>query len=183
MGDFSWNKLKSLLIWVLRKACVKIVYLGVYKPRKQKWGSQTWKGRKSMMYYWLIQVVPFRETLSGTLSNKTTLRIVLPGRNVGRLYPPGPVHYWLGVDPRQYSCLENSMDRGAWQATVHGVTKSWTWLDNYHSLDSISLHLWAGHRSRTNGPPASSVTRGIPPGLETGVVLLLTPNLCSEQSG
>ena len=25
-----------------------------------------------------------------------------------------------------YSCLENSMDRGAWQATVHRVTKSWT---------------------------------------------------------
>ena len=27
-------------------------------------------------------------------------------------------------NPLQYSCLENSMDRGAWQATVHGVTKS-----------------------------------------------------------
>ena len=26
----------------------------------------------------------------------------------------------------QYSCLGNSMDRGAWQAVVHGVTKSWT---------------------------------------------------------
>ena len=26
----------------------------------------------------------------------------------------------------QYSCLENSMDRGAWQALVHGVTKSCT---------------------------------------------------------
>ena len=26
----------------------------------------------------------------------------------------------------QYSCLENSMDRGALLATVHGVTKSWT---------------------------------------------------------
>jgi len=25
--------------------------------------------------------------------------------------------------PLQYSCLENSMDRGAWQATVHGVTE------------------------------------------------------------
>ena len=25
----------------------------------------------------------------------------------------------------QYSCLGNSMDRGAWWATVHGVTKSW----------------------------------------------------------
>ena len=26
----------------------------------------------------------------------------------------------------QYPCLENPMDRGAWQATVHGVAKSWT---------------------------------------------------------
>ena len=29
-------------------------------------------------------------------------------------------------NPFQYSCLENSMDRGALQAAVHGVTKSWT---------------------------------------------------------
>ena len=29
-------------------------------------------------------------------------------------------------NPLQYSCLENPMDRGAWQATVHGVTKNWT---------------------------------------------------------
>ena len=31
-------------------------------------------------------------------------------------------------DPLQYSCLENPMDRGAWWATVHGVSKSQTWL-------------------------------------------------------
>ena len=30
--------------------------------------------------------------------------------------------------PLQRSCLENPMDRGAWRATVHGVTKSQTWL-------------------------------------------------------
>ena len=29
-------------------------------------------------------------------------------------------------NPLQYSCLENSMGRGAWRATVHSVTKSWT---------------------------------------------------------
>ena len=29
-------------------------------------------------------------------------------------------------NPPQYSCLENSIDRGAWQAIVHEVTKSWT---------------------------------------------------------
>ena len=31
-------------------------------------------------------------------------------------------------NPLQYSCLENPMDRRAWWATVHGVTKSQTWL-------------------------------------------------------
>ena len=29
-------------------------------------------------------------------------------------------------NPLQYSCLENSMDRGPWQVTVHGVAKSRT---------------------------------------------------------
>ena len=33
--------------------------------------------------------------------------------------------------PLHYSCLENSMDRGAWQATVRGVTKSQTQLSNF----------------------------------------------------
>ena len=40
---------------------------------------------------------------------------------------------WLGRSPRerngyplQYSCLENPVDRGAWQVTVRRVTKSWT---------------------------------------------------------
>ena len=29
-------------------------------------------------------------------------------------------------NPLQYSCLENPMDRGAWYATVHEATNSWT---------------------------------------------------------
>ena len=29
-------------------------------------------------------------------------------------------------NPLQYSCLENPVDGGAWQATVHGVKNSWT---------------------------------------------------------
>ena len=34
-------------------------------------------------------------------------------------------------NPLQYSCLEGPMDRGAWWATVHGVTKSWTRLSDF----------------------------------------------------
>ena len=38
----------------------------------------------------------------------------------------------------QYSSLENPMDRGAWQATVHGVTKSQTQLSSDHSVLKIN---------------------------------------------
>ena len=38
-----------------------------------------------------------------------------------------PLGWWSpregNGNPLQYSCLENSMDRGAWQATVHAVAK------------------------------------------------------------
>ena len=37
-------------------------------------------------------------------------------------------------NPLQYLCLENPMDRGAWWATVHRVTKSWT------RLKQLSMH-------------------------------------------
>ena len=35
-----------------------------------------------------------------------------------------------GDNPLQYSCLENSMDRGAWRDIVHGITKSQTRLSD-----------------------------------------------------
>ena len=34
-------------------------------------------------------------------------------------------------NPLQYPCLKNPMDGGAWEATVHGVTKSWTRLSDF----------------------------------------------------
>ena len=37
-------------------------------------------------------------------------------------------------NPLQYSGLENPMDRGAWQATVHRVTKSWIRLSDFHFI-------------------------------------------------
>ena len=37
-------------------------------------------------------------------------------------------------NPLQYSCLENPMDRGAWQTIAHGVAKSWTCLNEYVHL-------------------------------------------------
>ena len=56
--------------------------------------------------------------------------------------------------PLQYSCLENSMDRAAWRATVYGVLKSWTGGGNGNPLQYSCLEnpmdcsIW-GHESWT----------------------------------
>ena len=45
--------------------------------------------------------------------------------------------------PLQYSCLENSVDRGDWSATVHGVAKSWTIMKaECRRIDAFELWCW-----------------------------------------
>ena len=66
-------------------------------------------------------------SLPWLLSSKNSVcQICLPSRR-------HEFHPWImkiiGVgngNSLQYSCLENSMDRGAWRATVHGIIRSWT---------------------------------------------------------
>ena len=50
------------------------------------------------------------------LNNNTEMQETIPGSERS----PGEGN----GKPLQHSCLENSMDRGAWLATAHGVTKS-----------------------------------------------------------
>ena len=60
-------------------------------------------------------------------------------------------------NPLQYSCLENSMDRGAWQATVPVVTKSQTQLSDYHSLRVfLPASIWPSTASSSIYLPKSS---------------------------
>ena len=53
-------------------------------------------------------------------------------------------------NPLQCSCLEDSMDRGVWQASVYGVAENWTWLSTHthvrlhihtHSTTTTTRHL------------------------------------------
>ena len=51
---------------------------------------------------------------------------LIPGLGIPGLIPAFPREG--NGNPLHYSCLENSMDREAWRATVHGVAKNRTWL-------------------------------------------------------
>ena len=48
-------------------------------------------------------------------------------------------------NPLQYSCLKDPMDRGAWQATVHRVAKSWARLK--HLSTHATMHSHPGKRA------------------------------------
>ena len=71
---------------------------------------------------WTSQVVLVVKNLPASAGDVREVGSI-PG--LGRS-PGGGNGNWL-----QYSCLENPMDRGAWQATVYRVTKSWTWLSDF----------------------------------------------------
>ena len=57
-------------------------------------------------------------------------------------------------NPLQYSCLENPTNRGAWQATVHGVAKSWTCLKRLNTQPRDQL--WGRGRDNPTCPGARS---------------------------
>ena len=61
----------------------------------------------------------------------------------------------------QYSCLENPMGRGIWQATVHGVAKSWTWLSDF-TFTSLSTYGVSGTWLGTEFTKLSDTLPGVP---------------------
>ena len=76
----------------------------------------------------------------------------LPGSSDGKdlpaMWETGSIH-GLGRspgeqngNPLQYSCLENSIDRGAWWSTVHGVANGHDWVTDTHTHASFSVFLF-----------------------------------------
>ena len=91
-----------------------------------------------MFFNFILQILISKKMFSlGSLKNKAKRKINQRAQKQKCLQS-----YCTGKGkgyPFQYSCLENSMDRGVWWATVHRVAKSQTWLSDFHFL---SLHSW-----------------------------------------
>ena len=88
------------------------------------WEAQLYNGKDDLHSVIPIRAFRLALVLKNPPDNARDLRDkgLIPG--LGRV--PGGEH----GNPFQYSCVENPMDRGAWWAAVHGVTKSQTQLSD-----------------------------------------------------
>ena len=116
-----------------------------FLPLNMMWICHIWSLLCWGMGFWGGSVVKNPPTKAGDPGDESSISLAL-GRAHG-----GGIGNWL-----HYSCLENPMDRGAWQTVVHGVAESWTcphaevhslyarfvWRKNYWTwilLDALSV--------------------------------------------
>ena len=87
---------------------------------------------------------------------------VLPMHETGSIPGSGRSPGGGNGNSLQYSCLKNPMDRGAWGAMVHGVTKSQTWLSDLaeHTAAAKSLQSCATLCDPTDHSPPGSYVHG-----------------------
>ena len=64
-------------------------------------------------------------------------------------------------NPLQYSCLKNPMDRGAWWATIHGVSKSQAWLKDLARMHAhwVNDAIQPSHPLPPPSPPAFNLSQ------------------------
>ena len=114
------------------------------KYHKEKSNEIWWWGWKRSLYS-LLSGFQWLHGEEPTCSVEDAGSIPGSGRS------PGERH----GNPLQYSCLENAMDRGAWQDTVHRVTQSQTWLKRLsthtHGLRTWDSCLWL-RKNHSTGP-------------------------------
>ena len=81
-----------------------------------------WHSKESVIILYLVQTSSHRGFPGGSDGKESSYNSGELGLNPGLGRFPGEEN----VNPLQYSCLGNPVDRGAWRAAVHRVTKSWT---------------------------------------------------------
>ena len=79
-----------------------------------------------MQYY----KVKNKNKKQGFLGNSDSKESACNAGDLGSIHGVGSSPGEGNGNPVQHSCLENSIGRGAWRATVHGVAKSQTWLND-----------------------------------------------------
>ena len=118
------NNIDTTLLSII--LCITVYYMGMYSM------SITFKDFENVTsgislftsYYILC-------SLSNGLVSKESTSSAWDIEYVGSIPGSGRSPREGNGNPLQHSCLKSPMDRGAWWATDHGVSKSWTWLRDW----------------------------------------------------
>ena len=100
------------------------------------WNKQRWDWASQMKFPVSVSLSPLSYSLPAFFALQTsflhTVENISPSTSrVLYLTALSSVKDWLfSVNPLQYSCLGNPMDRGAWKDTVHGVAETTSWQKN-----------------------------------------------------
>ena len=119
------------MIWEHKQSTVSENIIHMSEDGKERWKSSTYEtiGRLEIIRkescFKLLEIVD--NFPGGSDSKVSAYNAGNPGSipGLGRYAGEG------NGNPLQHSCLENSMNGGAWQVTVHGVTKNWTLLSDF----------------------------------------------------
>ena len=131
---FCWNFFASFVFWCY-KACKNGKYF-IY-PEGKIFGVRIKcvKIRRAMAYCQSGNQKRFTK-------ERNTLMMNIPGGSLGLEASNSNLPYRSSREgngnPVQDSCLENFMDRGGWQATVHRITKNQAWQSDYTYLLLLS---------------------------------------------
>ena len=138
----------------------------------------TRKGLWMPAFWMLLKVTPYTWDKSSQFSSSKTSLVLTThsSKDLKRIesqrYPGGG-----NGNPLQYSCLENSMDRGPWWATVHGITKSWTQKSTHSTYISekrkLSLKIYRDSRGIRTVSPRKILCLS----LTESMMLLSLPNM------
>ena len=79
----------------------------------------------------LLTIIYILKVGGGFPGGSVVKNLLSNARDIGSIHRSGRSPGGGNGNSLQYSCLENSMDRGAWQATVHRVTKNQTPLSRH----------------------------------------------------
>ena len=151
------NDLGDLDLLILIQALLRLLISVTHLPTLQQFMAfscyvfhdHLWHWNCLSVWWYVVDISDFKCILCfisspafGGIVVKNPPVSVGDARNVGSI--PG-LGRPLGVqkgNPLQYSCLENSMDKEAWRATVHGITKSWIRLSKWTHTHIHTSLLW-----------------------------------------
>ena len=88
----------------------------------------------------LLTIIYILKVGGGFPGGSVVKNLLSNARDIGSIHRSGRSPGGGNGNSLQYSCLENSMDRGAWQAMVCGIAKSPTWLRTHAKVgESVNM--------------------------------------------